>query len=361
MIKHCYVHIPFCSSICSYCDFPKMLYEKKFINSYLDALEREINEIYKGDILDTLYIGGGTPSSLSVDELKRFFDILKVFKLNEKYEYTVECNLENLDIDKLKLFKSYGVNRLSIGVQTFNTKYLDFLNRKTCDTSIIEEAKKLGFNNINVDLIYALKEETLEDLDNDLDKFLSLDITHISTYSLIIEDNTVLSINNIKPIDEDVDFDMYNLICKKLSDNGYIHYEVSNFSKSGYESKHNLAYWNNQEYYGFGLGASSYIDSTRITNTKSIFKYINGEYIYLEEVLDKKEKMEYEMILGLRKMKGVNINDFKNKYGVSIEEYFDIEKLLKEGKLIKEDGYIKISSDFIYLSNDILINFIGEV
>ena len=361
MIRHCYVHIPFCSSICSYCDFPKMLYEKKFINSYLDSLKYEINSKYSGDILDTLYIGGGTPSVLSIDELEVLFKILKIFKLSDNYEFTVECNLENLTLDKLKLFKRYGVNRLSIGVQTFNKKYLDFLNRKTCDTSIIKSAKKLGFDNINVDLIYAIDGETLDELNSDIDKFLSLGINHISTYSLIIENNTVLSIKNIKPIDEDIDFDMYNLICKKLSDNGYNHYEISNFAKDGYESRHNLSYWNNLEYYGFGFGAAGYINKTRYNNTKSIFKYINHNYIYEIEELDKKSIMEYEMILGLRKIKGVDMALFKDKYGISINEAFKISELLEKGKLIIENGFIRINPRYLYVSNDILVSFIGDV
>lgn len=361
MIKHCYVHIPFCSSICSYCDFPKMLYERKFISKYLDALKYEIAKTYKGDVLDTLYIGGGTPTSLSLEELEELFNIFKTFKLSSSYEFTVECNLENLTFDKLKLFKRYGVNRLSIGVQTFNKKHLELLNRKTCDTSIIEEAKKLGFNNINVDLIYALKDETLSELDKDLDEFLKLNISHISTYSLIIEDNTILSLKKITPIDEDIDYEMYKHICKKLNENGYIHYEISNFAKKGYESKHNLAYWNNLEYYGFGLGAASFINNKRCTNTRSIFKYFNKEFIYNVEAIDKKSKMEYEMILGLRKIKGVDMALFKEKYGISIDEAFDIKKLLEEGKLIKDDGFIKINSEYLYVSNDILISFIGEV
>ena len=361
MIKHCYVHIPFCSSICSYCDFPKMLYEKKFISRYLESLKDEIDLVYKGDTLDTLYIGGGTPTALDLNELKQLFNIFKVFKLSDSYEFTVECNLENLTEEKLLLFKEYGVNRLSIGVQTFNKNYMEFLNRKSIDTSIINIAKKMGFDNINVDLIYALPNETIDDLKNDLNSFLKLGINHISTYSLIIEPNTVLSINNVSNIDEDLDYEMYKIICNTLKDNGFVHYEVSNFAKPGYESKHNLSYWNNQEYYGFGLGASGYIDKTRYTNTKSIFKYMNKEYVYEKEPLSKKDIMEYEMILGLRKIKGVDMTLFKDKYGVSIDEVFDIDNLLKEGKLIKENGYIKINTDYLYVSNDILVSFIGDV
>lgn len=360
MIKSVYVHIPFCSHICSYCDFPKIFYSKKHIKDYLDCLKNEINSIYQNDVIDTLYIGGGTPTSLDSEELKYLFEILKVFKLNNNYEWTVECNLENLTEDKLKLFKEYGVNRLSIGIQTFNRKNLDFLNRKTCDTSIIYKAKELGFNNINVDLIYAIPDETIEDLKFDLEEFLKLDISHISTYSLMIEENTILAINKTKPIDQEIDYDMYKCICDTLEKNGYIHYEISNFSRSGYESKHNLTYWNNNEYYGFGMGASSYINDLRITNTKSLNKYLNKEYIYDSEKVNNKLKMEYEMILGLRKIEGIDLDKFKEKYHKDIREVYDIDKVLKEGKLIVENNHLKISKNYLYLSNEVLINFVGE-
>lgn len=361
MIKSVYIHIPFCSSICSYCDFPKLYYNKCWIDKYLISLNKEIEKRYKGEILDTIYIGGGTPSSLNLEELKKLFEILNKFKLNKNYEFTIECNLENLTEEKLLFFKNNKVNRLSIGIQTFNQKYLDFLNRKTCDTKLIEYAKSIGFDNINVDLIYAIPNQTLEELDKDLDRFLELNINHISTYSLMIEPHTVLGNNNIESINEELDYEMYKLICKKLKDNGYHHYEVSNFARNNYESKHNLTYWNNQEYYGFGMGASGYIKNIRYTNTKSITKYINGSYDYEQEEVTRKLQMEYEMILGLRKMTGVNMLDFKDKYQKNIEEVYNIEKLLKEGKLIKDNNNLKISDEYLYLSNEILINFVGEV
>ena len=302
MIKSVYIHIPFCTNICSYCDFPKVYYNNCFIDKYLDALNNEIHEYYKNDKLKTLYIGGGTPSSLNIEELKKLFKIISIFKLEDDYEFTIECNLDDLTQEKLELFKKNKINRLSIGIQTFNEKHLKYLNREKPNIELIEYAKKIGFDNINIDLIYAIPNETLDDLKEDLDRFLKLNINHISTYSLIIEDNTQLKINNVVNIDDELDLNMYNLIRKTLKENGYNHYEISNFSKKGYESKHNLTYWNNEQYYGFGMGASSYIDNKRITNTKSITKYINNKYIIEEENIDINSKMEYEMILGLRKI-----------------------------------------------------------
>lgn len=361
-MKSVYIHIPFCNNICSYCDFTKIYYNKKYINKYLDTLEYEIKENYKNEIINTIYIGGGTPTSLDINELTKLFNILKIFKLNKDYEFTIECNIESLTKEKLDLFKKYNVNRLSIGIETFNDKFLKYLNRSHNNKQIheiIDYSKKL-FDNINIDLIYGLKNQTLDDLKYDLNEFLKLNINHISTYSLIIEPHTKLYIDNESNIDEDLEYEMYKYICNTLENNGFIHYEVSNFSKEGYESKHNLTYWNNLEYYGFGLGASGFINNIRYDNTKNIDKYLNKEFKYNEEEMTKRKNEENYFILGLRKLKGVSINEFKQRYNEDIN-IFNIDKLIKEGKLIIKDDYIYINKEYIYLSNDILINFIGEV
>lgn len=359
-MKSAYIHIPFCSNICSYCDFAKVFYNKKWVLNYLNVLDYEIKNNYQGEILDTIYIGGGTPSSLDLEELERLFQILKIFKVSNSLEYTIECNLENLTKEKILLFKKYGINRLSIGIQTFQDKFLKFLNRKKGDISLISFAKKIGISNINIDLIYALPNQTLNDLKKDLENFIRLDVNHISTYSLMIEPNTVLYNKKINPICEELDLKMYQFICATLEKNGFKHYETSNFSKPGFESKHNLNYWNNGHYYGFGLGASGYIDNIRYTNTRSITKYLNCEFILEKEILTEKDEMIYEMILGLRKIKGVNLNHFYKKFNKQVEEVFDIIDLIEVKKLINEDGNIKINPDYLYVSNDILIRFVGD-
>ena len=360
-MKSVYIHIPFCDTICSYCDFCKFLKNNEWIDKYLISLEREKNANYKGEVLDTIYIGGGTPSCLNVEELTKLFNVIKVLNKNKDYEFTFECNIENITEDKLKLLYENGVNRLSIGVQTFNEKYLSFLNRKHTKEEIINKiniCKEIGFKNINIDLIYGLPNQTLDELNNDIDEFLKLDITHISTYSLIIEPNTKLYINNVKNIDDNLDYEMYKLICNKLKDNGYNHYEISNFSKVGYESKHNLTYWNNDNYYGFGMGASGYIDNVRYDNTRNINKYLNGEYVKESHTLDLNETIENEFILGLRKIKGINKETFKNKYNKDIKEIEIVNKLIKENKLLEDEKNIYINKDYIYVSNDILVEFI---
>lgn len=362
-MKSVYIHIPFCSNICSYCDFTKIYYNKKYINKYLDSLEKEINKYYKNEIVKTIYIGGGTPTSLDIDELNKLFKIIKVFKLDENVEFTIECNIENLTIEKLDLFKKNNVNRISIGIQTFNFKYLKLLNRNhnlEDVKKIINYAKKINFTNINIDLMYGFNGQTIKELDEDLNLFLSLNINHISTYSLMIEPHTKLYIENYKNIDEELDYQMYEYICKKLKENDFIHYEVSNFAKKGYESLHNLTYWNNLEYYGFGLGASGFINKVRYTNTSNMNKYLLGNYIKEKEVITKKLDMEYEMILGLRKLKGVNILDFTKKFNIDLVKYFNIEKLIEENKLIIKDNYIYINPKYIYIENEFLISFIGE-
>jgi len=356
-----YIHIPFCDTICSYCDFCKVFYNSSLVDDYLSALSREVDKYYNGEVIDTIYIGGGTPSCLSYEQLKVLFSIISKFKFNDIYEFTFECNIESIDYDKLKFLFDSGVNRLSIGVQTFNVKFLKFLNRNhTSDLVVnrIRMAREIGFDNINIDLIYAIPGETLDDLNYDIDMFLGLGINHISTYSLILEEHTKLHVDGISSIDEDIDRSMYDLICDRLSSNGFNHYEISNFCKDGYESKHNLVYWNNNNYYGFGCGASGYIGNVRYDNTRSLNKYIKGEYRLNEDVLDRNSIIENEFILGFRKINGINICDFNQKYGNIFNSV--VNKKILEGKLINDGVNIFINPDYIYVSNSILVDFIGE-
>lgn len=338
-----------------------MYYQDDIVNSYLTILEKEIKEKYNNETIKTIYIGGGTPSVLSIDQLKRLFQIIQIFNIDKKIEFTIECNIEDITEEKLRLFYKHGVNRLSFGVESFNKSVLKILNRNTDYNNtkkVISIARNIGFQNINLDLIYAVKDQTLKDLEKDIDLLLKLQVEHISTYSLIIEKNTKLWIRGIKPIDEELDLDMYNLIRSKLKKNGYNHYEISNFAKKGYESKHNLVYWNNLEYYGFGLGASGYVNQIRYTNTRSLNNYISGTNIIEKEKMTKALQMENEMILGLRKLEGVNIKKFEKKYHCKVDEVFDIKDLLKNNKLEIIDDFIRINEKYLYTSNDILIYFL---
>lgn len=359
-VSSAYIHIPFCTHICNYCDFCKVFYNEKFVSLYLKQLKKEISNRYKKEKLKTIYIGGGTPSSLSYEQLVILFNILSILKKDIDIEYTIECNIENITEDKLKLMKKNGINRISIGVESFNNKHLKYLGRKHTKEQSIEKIQlvKKYFDNINVDLMYAIKNQTIEDLNNDIDILINLDIPHISTYSLIIEDNTILKNNNTDYIDEELDYQMYKLIEDKFKNYGYIHYEISNYSKKGYESKHNLTYWNNNNYYGFGCGASGYIDNIRYDNTRSITNYLKGEYLKEENILDINTTIENEFILGLRKINGMNIDKLNKKYNINIKDIKALNKLLEENKIIIEDNNLFINPKYLYTSNDILIDFI---
>ena len=360
-MKSAYIHIPFCKSICSYCDFCKMNYQKEWIEVYLDVLKEEIEEKYADEYLDTIYIGGGTPSCLSKEELNKLFDIIKIFNLNEEYEFTFECNVNDITEELLNILKESQVNRLSIGVESFNNNNLKLIERKhTFEDALtkINLVKNYGFNNINVDLIYALPEETLSTVKKDINQLLKLDIPHISTYSLIIEEHTKLKIKGIKEIDQDLDAKMYEYIVKKLTNNNYNHYEISNFAKKGYESRHNLTYWNNEYYYGFGLGAHGYVHGVRYENTRSFHDYLNGNYILEENILSKQQIMENELMLGLRKTKGINLNEFFNKYDINLQDVFDIKPLLKTKYLIYKNGNIFVNPSKLYVMNEILLKLI---
>lgn len=357
MIKSCYVHVPFCKNICSYCDFCKNFYNEKIVSNYLDALEREIDNNYKGEMLDTLYIGGGTPSSLSLNNLKNLFKILEEIKLSKTYEFTFECNYDDITEELLILLKQNRVNRLSIGVQTFNEKYEKILNRKINKVEMIDSINlsKKYFDNINIDLMYALFEESIEDLEDDLNIFIDLDVKHISTYALIVEEHTKLGLSNIKEVDDDVQNNMYYKIVSKLKDKGYNHYELSNFSKPEYESKHNLTYWKNEEYYGFGAGASGFVNGIRYDNTKSVVNYINGKSHIYEEKLDIEQKIKDEVMLNLRMINGINKERFKNKYNISFDKVFNYKNLVLNGYLIENNKNIYIPEDKLFVSNEIII------
>ena len=354
-----YIHIPFCNSICTYCDFCKIFYNKKYINDYLNNLEQEIKVRYKSEIVNTIFIGGGTPSSLDDEELIRLMNIIEIFKLNDNYEFTVECNIESITENKLKILKDNGVNRISIGVESFDKNIIKLLGRNHTKIDVYNKIKlvKKYFDNINIDLIYAAY-DNMDILKNDLECFLELGISHISTYSLMIEDNTILKINGMKNISEDIDYDMYKYIEDVLEKNNYIHYEISNYAKDGYQSKHNLVYWNNEEYYGFGLSSTSYINNKRITNTKNLRKYLNGEYLDTSVYEDKDIRMENEIMLGLRKFDGIDLDRFKEKFNVSLEDIYNIDNLVRNGYLIRDNNCIKIDKKYMYISNEIIVRIL---
>lgn len=350
-----YIHIPFCTNICSYCDFCKLIKNQKWIDDYLNALEKEIKENYKKEKVTTIYIGGGTPSTLTIKQLKKLFKIISNFNMFENVEITFETNSEDLEEEKIQFLKD-KITRLSIGVQTFDKSKLKILNRKL-NINNIKMAFKY-FENINIDLMYGFENQKIKSLESDLKQILKLNPKHISTYCLILEPNTKLYIKNYQPLDGDKERKMYDYIVKTLKEKNYIQYEFSNFAQKGYESKHNLTYWNNQNYYGFGLGASGYIKNIRYENTRNLTKYLKGDYLAESHKLSKDEMIQNEFILALRKTEGINKQEFLSKYKIDIKEISKVNELL-ENKLLQENQTnIYINPKYIYTSNEILINFI---
>ena len=356
-----YVHIPFCNHICSYCDFPKVLKIDSFVSDYLEALKSEIESNYDGERIKTLYVGGGSPSCLSRKERVKLLRILEIFNRDPDCEYTIEANPSDIDDEFLDDIIEYGVNRISIGIESFDLDNLRILERNIEYDDIENKIKKMktrGLNNINLDLMYALPNEKISTLKKDLARILKLEPTHISTYSLIIEEHTKMNNENARNIDEELDYKMYNVICNKLKKSGFHHYEVSNFALPGYESKHNLNYWNNGEYYGFGLGASGYKDGFRYANTRNIHEYINGNYRLEENLITHREQMDNELMLGFRKLEGINVLDFFNKYNTNIQDVYPVQELIDKGELIYKNGFLYINPNMIYVMNEILLKLI---
>lgn len=347
-IKSLYIHIPFCKHICRYCDFTKLLYNDFFSYKYIDELINEMNS-YSINKVSTIYIGGGTPTSLNNELFEKLLKYVQRY-LDKEYEFTVEANVENLTIEKLRLMKEYGVNRLSIGIESTNDKILDYIGRKHTfsDAKVaVDLAKKYGFNNINVDLIYGFPNQTLSELKKDLYNIISLDVDHVSIYSLIINKGTMFFNDGIKEQTDDDSRKFYDEILNVMRNHGYERYEISNFAKNSKYSRHNLCYWRDQEYYGVGLGASGYIGNLRYTNTKSLKKYLNHEYVDFKENIDKKLELEDFLLTNLRLEKGFLRKDFIKRFGIDFVKYFD-----KNIKSLEKNNLIIINNDRIMLSDD---------
>lgn len=357
MIESIYFHIPFCKKICTYCDFCKNFYNKSTVKKYLIALKKEFLSNYKNEKIRTVYIGGGTPSCLSYDELNDLFDITNKINLADKYEFTFECNYNDITDQLLKILKDNKINRISVGIESFSKKFEKALGRKIDKNEMIESIKlcKKYFNNISIDLMYALDNQNEEDIVSDLNIIGDLNIKHVSIYALIIEDNTILKIKNVKEVDNKKQSEMYELIRNTLEKMKFSQYEISNFSIKGYESKHNLTYWNNNNYYGFGAGASGFINNIRYDNTKSVFKYINGKTKIYTEVLDKKTLMDDEIMLNLRKINGINKKEFLNKYNKNVHDIYNLSNLIKDGYLKETKDYIYIPKKYLFVSNEIIL------
>ena len=369
-----YVHIPFCTQICYYCDFSKVFIKNQPVDAYLEALIKEFNDYYQIKDLQTLYIGGGTPTAISGEQLDYLLtNLSKNLNLNMLEEFTIEANPGDLTPDKVAVLKQSAVNRVSLGVQTFNNKHLKQIGRGHNEAQIyesIDSLKSAGFDNISIDLIYALPKQTMEDVKINVAKAIALDIPHMSLYSLILENHTVF-MNRMRrgklPLPkEDLEAEMFEYIITELEKAGFEHYEISNFSKPGFESRHNLMYWDNAEYYGIGAGASGYVNGVRYKNHGPIRHYLNaveaGNARITEEHLSQREQMEEEMFLGLRKKSGVFMARFEEKFGRSFEGLYGeiIRDLVQQG-LMKIDGdRVRMTKRGLFLGDTVAERFILE-
>lgn len=358
-----YLHIPFCQHICAYCDFCKVFYHEKQANDYLAVLKKELSSLKIMNPLKTLYIGGGTPSSLNDEQLEWLMDIIKPYLSEVTKEVTIEVNPETLDYYKLKILKEGGITRLSIGVETFNDELLKGINRKHNREQVkrmIRYAKQLDFNNISIDLMYGIPNQTTADIINDLQIAVSLDLQHISYYSLILEDHTVLKNQNYQPLDEEEEANINDLIDEYLEQADFIKYEISNYAKKGFESQHNLAYWQYDNYYGVGIGASGKIDDYLIEHNRNLNAYLRSQDITSKVVNSREETMFNHLMMSLRLVKGLDLMEFEKRYGVKATELYceAIDKHLKAKTLEIKDNYLRCTKDSIKLLNSILIDFI---
>lgn len=367
-----YVHIPFCKSKCRYCDFNSFANCEEHIASYFSALMAEaktwkIREV--GRKFDTLYFGGGTPSYVEPKLLGETVNrLLTTYDFAEDTEVTVECNPGTINFDGFKILKNSGVNRLSIGLQSANNETLKTLDRiHTIEDfeRCFDAARRGGFDNISLDLMYGLPDMTMEDWEYSLDRAIAFNPEHISTYALKIEEGTPFSKMKLNLPDEDLCADMYEKSVEILEKYGFMRYEISNFAKKGYESRHNTKYWRLTDYLGLGAGAYSCLDGKRFSNYCGLEEYVvavekNGEAVCEEEDISIAEQMSEFVFLGLRCTAGISVLEFKERFGKDITEIFgeQIKKYCHWGFMELEKGRLKFKNNGFFVSNTILADFV---
>lgn len=372
-----YIHIPFCVSKCNYCDFNSFKLNKELKDRYIKDLKKEMI-LYKDEFrekeITSIFLGGGTPSILESEEIREiFFYIKSNFNIKKDAEITIECNPGTLSKEKLITMKDLGINRLSIGLQATQESHLRYIGRIHTYEEFVKnykEALDIGFKNINIDLMYALPNQNFDEWKDSLEKIVKLNPSHISAYSLILEEGTKLhdmyEKNEFEMIDEDTDIKMYNYTINYLKDNGYNQYEISNYSKIGFECNHNILYWKCNHYIGLGPGASGYINNYRYNNLESLNDYheklLNNEKpIDFIDELTIEDKIQEKIFMGLRMNEGIKFIEFKDEFDLDFKLRFkDVLKRLKENKLIIEDEFgIKLTQDGREISNSVFIEFMN--
>ncbi|MED5223973.1 radical SAM family heme chaperone HemW [Bacillus safensis] len=379
-MKAAYIHIPFCEHICHYCDFNKFFIKTQPVDEYLAALEKEMQHTIeqKGEQeLKTIFIGGGTPTSLTVSQLDKLMNsIHSVLKPTKNLiEFAVEANPDELSLEKLHVLKAAGVNRLSFGVQTFEDDLLKKIGRVHQKKDVLtsfERARAVGFDNISLDLMFGLPHQEKHHVMNSLETAFSLGAEHYSVYSLIVEPKTVfynlMQKGKLHLPPQEREAEMYELVMDEMERHGLKQYEISNYAKPGFESQHNLTYWSNEDYFGFGAGAHGYVDSIRNVNAGPVKHYLElidqTGFPYKEtHQVTKAEQIEEEMFLGLRKIEGVKSADFQAKYGAAPEALFStvLEDLEEKGLIVKDDKGIRLTRKGKLLGNEVFQAFLGEL
>lgn len=367
-----YIHIPFCKQKCLYCDFPSYSGKENFIDEYVNALNKEILDKCSEYKIISIFIGGGTPSYLDEKNLESLLKTINLLNLKDNMEFTVECNPGTLNEEKLIIMKKYNVNRISMGLQSTNNSLLKEIGRIHTFEEFKKnyyEARKAGFENINMDLMFGLPDQSVEDWKSTLEEAVSLNPDHISAYSLIIEEGTcfykLYDNDKLNLPNEEDERTMYLLTKKILSEHGYHQYEISNYAKDKKECFHNKVYWKCNEYLGLGVSASSFVDEKRFKNIDSIKDYIekinNGEDV-MEEIHmnDIKDDMEEFMFMGLRMIEGISLKEFEERFGEDVFNIYDtaIKNNVKKGLLVIDSEKLYLSSKGIELSNYVMSDFI---
>lgn len=360
-INSLYIHIPFCNKICSYCSFSKMLYFPKIARKYICNLIVDLKKVKQNfNKFKTIYIGGGTPSSLSISLLENLLKYASILLLKNG-EFTFEANLDSLTEEKLKILKKYGVNRLSIGIETSSNKYLSLMNREyNFDINKKMELVKKYFTNFNLDLIYGLPNETLLEVKKDLEFILNFKPKHISIYALEVNPNSKFYIDGIKEEKDEILRKQYDFVVNFLKKNGYNRYEVSNFALKGYKSRHNINYWKDNEYVAIGTSSSGFIDNIRYVNSSSISDYIKGKRNKETEIITKTSDKTYYILTNLRLEEGFKLSDYKRKFNEDfyLKKKEVIDDLVKHNVLIMDKDRIRVATDYIYVLDSIVVKLI---
>ena len=368
-----YIHIPFCIKKCVYCDFNSVVSNTKTIDQYLDAINKELNSLNGRYVFNTIYIGGGTPSVLTEAQLGKLLNnVVSCVQASEIKEFTIEANPGTLTSNKVRLLKEYLVTRVSLGIQSFNDKQLNFLGRIHSGNDAINAfnlLRNVGFDNINIDLIFGCPEQSFGDWESDLRTVIELNPKHLSIYALTYEEGTPLRRNwvngNVKKLDECVELEMYKTAIGYLTDSGYNHYEISNFAKDGYECIHNYIYWRNEGYTGVGAGAFSFVDGLRTSNIRDVYQYIEGinegrNIKTFSECLQHEHFASETVIMNLRLRQGISDKDFHDRFGYKIYDRFGrlINRLVEDGLISYDNETLKLTDKGLFVADTVMAEFL---